>query len=244
MTPLRTDDVLHKAWLTRLLVAIADDQTLSQNLFFKGGTCAALLGFLDRFSIDLDFDFKKGADKLLLRKEFHRIFKELCLGVDQENLKVLDFLLKYPNEKGKRNTIKLSVNDLEIRANVYRGQFLAEIDRDFVCQTVETMFANKLVAMTDRFKKHGTIAGRDLYDIHHFFLQGFAYESGVIEERTHKSVKSYLIELCEFIKNKVTDQIINEDLNSLLPNERFQKIRKTLKSETLMMVQNEIGKRD
>ena len=41
------------------------------------------------------------------------------------------------------------------------------------CQTIETMFANKLVSVLDRFEKHHSIAGRDLYDIHQFFLQGF-----------------------------------------------------------------------
>lgn len=48
---------IHKAWLYRLLAAIYDNQTLSGLLYFKGGTCAAMLGWLDRFSIDLDFDF-------------------------------------------------------------------------------------------------------------------------------------------------------------------------------------------
>ena len=52
----RREDAIHKAWLLRLLTAICEQPTLSQNLGFKGGTCAAMRGFLNRFSIDLDFD--------------------------------------------------------------------------------------------------------------------------------------------------------------------------------------------
>ena len=50
-------DNIHKAWLYRVLEAIASDQYLSSVLYFKGGTCASMLGWLDRFSIDLDFDY-------------------------------------------------------------------------------------------------------------------------------------------------------------------------------------------
>ena len=70
-------DAIHKAWLYRLLSAIYDNKALAQYLYFKGGTCAAMLGWLDRFSIDLDFDCKaKGKDMLQLRKELESVFAE------------------------------------------------------------------------------------------------------------------------------------------------------------------------
>ena len=47
----------HKAWLYRILTRIYDDHTLAASLYFKGGTCAAMRGFLDRYSVDLDFDY-------------------------------------------------------------------------------------------------------------------------------------------------------------------------------------------
>ncbi len=50
-------DAIHKAWLYRLLSAICDNKFLVSQLRFKGGTCAAMQGFLDRFSVDLDFDY-------------------------------------------------------------------------------------------------------------------------------------------------------------------------------------------
>ena len=48
-------DALHKAWLYRLLEAIADNQKLVKVMYFKGGTCASMLGWLPRFSVGQDF---------------------------------------------------------------------------------------------------------------------------------------------------------------------------------------------
>ena len=46
------------------------------------------------------------------------------------------------------------------------------------------MMANKLVAVIDRYAHREAIAGRDLYDIHHFFMKGYRYNEDVICERT------------------------------------------------------------
>ena len=68
-------DAIHKAWLYRLLSAIYDNKILINSLYFKGGTCAAMLGFLDRFSIDLDFDYMGRKDKIkITRKELELVF--------------------------------------------------------------------------------------------------------------------------------------------------------------------------
>ncbi len=61
-------DAIHRAWLFRTLSAIYDDVFLTNVLYFKGGTSAAMRGLLDRFSVDLDFDFV-GDDKDLLKQE-------------------------------------------------------------------------------------------------------------------------------------------------------------------------------
>jgi len=39
-------EAIHKSWLYRLLSAIYDNQILADSLYFKGGTCAAMLGYL------------------------------------------------------------------------------------------------------------------------------------------------------------------------------------------------------
>ena len=46
--------------------------------------------------------------------------------------------------------------------------------------------------------------------------------------------------MVEFIEEKVTQTIINEDLNPLLSPERFRTIRKSLKIEVLAMLKSEM----
>jgi predicted nucleotidyltransferase component of viral defense system len=215
---------------------------LAHHLAFKGGTCASMLGYLDRFSVDLDFDILINADETILRDEFHQVFTHLGLQVTGEFEKALFFQLRYPNTPGKRNTrntLKISGSNLLVKANQYKVQYFPEVDRLMNSQTIETMFANKLVAVTDRFEMHKTIAGRDIYDVHHFFVQGYSYHSPVIYERTGLEPKNYFAKLIDFIKKYVNQTVINEDLNALLPNSQFQQIRKILIPETLSMLERE-----
>jgi len=239
MIDLRPEDILHKSHLNRLLIEIIDQPVLAQNLAFKGGTCASMLGFLDRFSVDLDFDVAPAVDLNQLRVEFRGIFAMLDLTVLKEFDKVLFYQIRYKAEPGKRNTIKVSANNIAIAANQYKVQYFPEIDRMMNSQTIETMFANKLVAVTDRYNLHQTIAGRDIYDIHYFLVHGYTYHGPVIQERTGLSPQDYLGRLIDFIKEHVTQTIINEDLNTLLPNKRFQQIRKILIPETLSLLARE-----
>lgn len=233
--------VVHKAWLYRLLSTIYDNQTLATMLYFKGGTCAAMLGFLDRFSIDLDFDFiGSSTDFKTAEKELELIFKKIGLEIKNKSKLTLQYFLKYPTSLGQRNTIKIDTTFPPPKANIYEPCQLRDIDRIAVCQTRETMFANKLVALIERWEKNNAIAGRDLYDIHHFFLQGFTYNKEVIAERRGQDVLPFLRQLIVFIKKNITETIINQDLNALLQPTKFQQIRKILKQETLMFLQDEV----
>lgn len=241
MTKTAQKRAFHKAQLYRLLIKLLDNPKIAPNIFFKGGSCSAMLGFLDRFSVDLDFDLKKGANKKELRKELHQIFKDLDLIIKDESKKALQFFLKYQAPPGQRNTIKLEILDNPFHSVDYKPQRLREIDRTAICQTIESIFANKLVALTDRYKKRGALAGRDIYDIHYFFSHGFSYKKEIIEERIGKSYLVYLKQLKKFIQNKVTQKVINQDLNFLLPYKKFNAIRETLKTETLMLLEDEIA---
>lgn len=233
-------NALHKAQLYRLLICLLDNKKIAPNIFFKEGTCAAMLGFLDRFSIDLDFDLKKGANKQELRKELHLIFKNLGLEIKDESKKALQFFLKYQAPQGQRNTMQLEILDNPFLSIDYKAQYLKEIGRTAICQTKESIFANKLVALTDRYKKRKTIAGRDVYDIHYFFSHGYDYKPEIIKERTGKTALLYMKELKAFIKNKMSQTIINQDINFLLSDKKFKILSKTLKIETLIMISDEI----
>jgi len=239
MLDLRPEDIIHKSHLHRLLMEIVDQPLMGQALAFKGGTCAAMLGFLDRFSVDLDFDVLKGADEAALRKVFHQVFDQLGFGVTLEFDRLLFFQVRYPSGPGKRNTLKVSASNVRIEANQYKVRYFPEIDRLMNCQTVETIFANKLVAVTDRYAQHKTLTGRDIYGIHHFFIQGYTYRGVIIQERTGLAPKVYFGKLIDFIKKHITQTTIDEDLNSLLPYKKFQQIRKILILETLSLLTGE-----
>lgn len=236
----KREDVFHKIQMYRLLTAILDADTLPKLVYFKGGSCAAMLGFLDRFSIDLDFDVVKHIPLQKFERELKEIFRDLDLEVDKKSSRTFFYVLKYQSKPRLRNSIKLSFIPLEFKSNVYKPLYLTEIDRYAVCQTIETMFSNKLVAVTDRYKKTKTIAGRDLYDIHHFSLKGYRYNENIIEERTGKKPKWYFKELINFIEEHITQKTIDEDLSFIIQADRFKKIRKLLKKETLIFLKDEI----
>ena len=236
----RPQDIIHKVHLLRVLTKIVDNPVLSQSIYFKGDTCASMQNILDRFSVDLDFDINPKSDEKILRVEFHKIFKELGLTIDNESKVALEFFLKYKNNLNFRNTLKIDALNYQVKSNLYAPIFLPEIGRTVNCQTKETIFANKLVTIKDRFNKHKSIACRDIYDIHHFFMIGLNYRSEIIIERTSLSPHKYFEYLIDFIDQKVTQQLIDQDLNTLLPLDSFNKIRKILKSETILFLQNNI----
>jgi len=238
-------DAIHKAWLYRVLEAVADDNYLASVLYFKGGTCASMLGWLDRFSVDLDFDFGgEEKDVSKARGALEDVFTKLGLEIKDKSKVGIQYFLKYKTTESERNILKIDVTFPLVKSSVYGPQRLSEIDRILTCQTKETMFAHKLVAVLDRFEKTGGIAGRDIYDIHHFFMNGFDYNAEVIAERTKMLVRDYLVKLTDFIEQKVTDKILSEDLNTLLPYDEFTKIRKVLKREVLTLLKDEITRRD
>ena len=234
-------DAKHKAWLYRILSAFFDDPYLAKMLAFKGGTCAAMLGFLDRFSVDLDFDFVgKEHDLAETRQHMEGIFQDLGLMIKDQSRRAPQYFLKYPAPSGERNTLKIDVTFPPTRANQYEIRRFTEIDRIIPCQTIETMFANKLVALIDRYKQRSAIAGRDVYDIHHFFENGYTYTAPVLSERTGLSVPDFFKELIAFIERAVTDEILQQDLSVLLPYATFRVIRKTLRQETLLFLRDEV----
>ncbi|MFA4817721.1 MAG: nucleotidyl transferase AbiEii/AbiGii toxin family protein [Parcubacteria group bacterium] len=236
-------DAIHKAWLYRLLAEIYDDAKLAGALYFKGGTCAAMLGYLDRFSVDLDFDFMGDSTNITeIQKKLESVFASLGLEIKDRSRNVPQYFLKYPVKTDERNTLKLDVTFPPPEANEYEPKEFIDIDRIINCQTIETMFANKLVALIDRYEKNESIAGRDLYDIHHFFLNSYRYNTAVIEERRKKPVLAFFQELLNFVEKNITETIINQDLNVLLAPDKFQKIRKILKRETLMFLRDEIAR--
>lgn len=177
-------EIKHKNQLYILLKEILRDPLLSQTLMFKGGTYASLRGVLDRFSIDLDFDLPDKSKKEEIRKRCYEIFKKLDFEIKDESRRHLQFFLKYKAPEGERNTLKLEINDDVSKYNEYEKVLLEQVNMYCNGHTLDTMFANKLIACKARYDKNGKIAGRDFYDIYKFFLQGLSINKKVIEERS------------------------------------------------------------
>jgi hypothetical protein len=236
----KPNDAIHKAWLYSVLTEIVDNSFLASVLRFKGGTCAAMLGLLERFSVDLDFDLIDSSQASAVQKELEKIFKKLGLSIKDQSQKAPQYFLRYPAQNRERNTLKLDVSFPAVQANDYEAYRLKDIDRIFYCQTPETMFANKLVALKDRYEKTGSIAGRDLFDLHSFFMGGLEFKPEVIAERRQSDPLSYLKELKHFIETNVTQSSIDQDLNTLLPAEEFKRIRGILKPQLLVFLDQAI----
>lgn len=238
----RREDAVHKAWLLRLLTAICEHSILSQNLGFKGGTCAAMRGFLERFSVDLDFDLLANKQEIIsIREALESIFIDLDLTIKDKSTKVPQYFVKYPStENQQRNTIKIDILFPPPKTNKYEMVRLLEIDRVVKCQTLETMVANKLVALIERHERTGKIAGRDVFDVHHFLLQGYPYSKEIILELRKVSIPHFFSQLIGFVDKHINNTIIDQDLNYLLPDKEFKSIRKILKSETLMLLKDEL----
>jgi len=290
-------DAKHKAWLYRVLRGLYDDTFLADRLYFKGGTCAAMRNFLDRFSIDLDFDYVGQRDDFKeVQKKMEIVFNKLGLKSERDcfqspdsrhfsqispatcfvsplmrhiegtsstasrlkfeknhqkrelktvpkdqSQKIPQYFLRYPAEKNQRNTLKIDVSFPPPKANKYEAARLEEIDRIIYCQTAETMFANKLVALIERYERTKSIAGRDLYDIHYFFINNYDYDPEIIMERRQQKDVEFLKNLQKFIEKKVTQKIIDQDINTLVTPDKFKKIRKILKPEVLMFINDEIN---
>jgi len=233
-------DAKHKNQLLRLLKQVLSNPVLSNNLYFKGGTFAALVGVLDRFSVDLDFDLLDIRKKTFMRKECYKVFKKLDLKVKDESRNHLQFFLKYKAKENERNTLKLEINDEINFKNQYEKQYLSEINMYCQAQTFSTMFANKLIASKNRFDKSGKVAGRDFYDIHKFFLEGLTVNEQVIHEKTGLSYKDFLLKLIDFITQTVTEKDLLQDLNPLLPSEKMGFVKNQLKPELLILLKDEV----
>lgn len=241
ITP-KPSDAKHKVQLLRLLIALIDDAYISRWVHFKGGTCAAMLGYLDRFSVDLDFDIEKGANLKKMQNKISKCCTSVGLTIKSKSINTLFYILKYDAPQGEKNTLKLSFMSEETEGNTYEKKYIGEIDRFVSCQTIETMFANKLVALTHRYKKNKSIAVRDIYDIHHFFEMGYRYDPHIITLRTGKNTAKYLKDVIVFITKMVTDLAISEDLSFLLEHTHFMHIRKTIKQETIGLIKDEINR--
>ncbi|MDP3982784.1 MAG: hypothetical protein Q8Q65_01770, partial [bacterium] len=146
----------------------------------------------------------------------------------------------YSSKPNQRNTIQFDAISKPYKTDQHEHKLLSDIDRYMLCQNMPTMFSHKLVAVTDRYNKHKMVAGRDIYDIYYFFINGNKYNPAIIEERTNLQPKAYLTNLHDFISKHISDVDLSNDLNTLLPYKTFNSLRNSLKSLVLDLLTQEI----
>lgn len=235
-------DIRHKNQIFLLLREILKDPFLSQHLMFKGGTYASLRGVLDRFSVDLDFDLPNKEEKEKIRDICYNKFDKLKLSIKDESKNYLQFFLRYDAPDGERNTLKLEINDNVSKYNTYEKVLLEQVNMYCNGHTLDTMFANKLVACKDRFDNNGKIAGRDFYDIYKFFLEGLDINKEVIEDRMGMDYVEYLKSLIPFINLHLTEKVINQDLNPLMRQEDIDIVLPHIKNTIVIFLEDEIAR--
>jgi predicted nucleotidyltransferase component of viral defense system len=232
----KTSDAAHKVQMYRLLTAILNDNWLSQQLIFKGGTCAALRGWLDRFSVDLNFDLKDTKNLAQARSTIVAIINQLDFEIKDYSRKHLQFFLKYIAPPMMRNTLKLEINDQVSPFNQSELANLAEINRLALTQTQSTMVANKMVACLGRLINTGSVAGRDFYDLHYFLTNGYEINRSIVEERTSQQYTDYITSLIHFIEHELTEEKLYQDINPLIPGKHLKSMVQHLREELLWLL--------
>jgi hypothetical protein len=201
---------------------------VASRLAFKWGTLCYFAYWLDRFSTDIDLDLIKNVDEKLLVEKVSRILQKYWKVKDfAQKEHTIFWLLSY--EKWKDN-IKVEINKRIWKSNKYQIINLFWID--ILSQTKDTIFANKLVALTDRKK----LANRDIYDIWFFLKNNWPLNEELIKERTWKTVNEYLDSVTEFLNNLGKNYKILDWLGMVLDDKQKSFVKNKLLEETIWLL--------
>lgn len=205
---------IHRQKMYNILIDIFSSN-LWKYLAFKWWTACYFFHKLDRFSTDLDFDLILNYEKNIkgeliwkIKRRSPGVQGELSWknkkgypGIDDE---IINILKKYWDVKKSNYNIKLSYSahdmniKIDINRNIWKNNKYEIINfywTDIKTQDKSTIFANKLVALIERF------ANRDIYDVYFFIKNNFDINEEVILERTGKTKKELFIEIVKKLKN-------------------------------------------
>ncbi len=194
-------------------------------LWFKWGTLLYFLHNLDRFSTDLDFDLLSPTNEEKLLSDLAIIAQKYGKIKDMYNKENTLFLL-VDYETNEMN-IKIEINK-RTRKNdhfSYRNIFGYQA----LCMDIDCLFANKLVALTQRNR----LASRDLYDIYFFLKNGFPINEWIITERTKLSLSEYLAKVALFIQKNFNKDNVLAGLWELINEKQKFFVKEKLINEVL-----------
>lgn len=218
----------HKLIMTQILKDIYSDVSLSSLLGFKGGTAAYLFYALPRFSVDLDFDLLENSEKNrnLVFERIHTILLKYGeIKDEQKKFFTVFFSLSY--EAGEHQ-VKIEINIRETGAHYEMKSYFGI---PMLVATKESMFAGKLVAMTQRKE----FASRDLYDVHFFLTQRWNINMNVLSSYQVKSLKEYL-EICIAFVENIPDNTLLAGLGELIDEKEKVFVKNKLKNDTIFLL--------
>ncbi|MFH1551426.1 MAG: nucleotidyl transferase AbiEii/AbiGii toxin family protein [bacterium] len=184
------DKNIHKNILLQILKDIYSDTSLGPLLGFKGGTAAFLFYNLGRFSVDLDFDLADRAKEDYVFKKLENILKNY--GEIKEKYNKRNTLLLILSYSKEASNIKIEINKRNFGSKYELKNYLGI---PMLVMKKEDMFANKLVAATER----GKTANRDIFDIWFFLKNNWQINKEIVEKRTKMRFKNYLQKIIGFI---------------------------------------------
>jgi predicted nucleotidyltransferase component of viral defense system len=203
--------------------------SISYNLGFKGGTMLYFFYGLDRFSVDLDFDLLEEEKSGEIYSEIKDILQKYGTIKDEMDKNfTMYFLLDYgKNEKN----IKIEISKRSSKTEEY--QWKNFYGTDVLTMKIEDMFANKLVASTQR----GGVANRDFYDIFFLLKEGFSFNREIIQKKAGKEATLYLEDLMNFLKKYKPFRGMTDGLGELLTKEKKLWVKQNLKEELVGQLQ-------
>lgn len=192
----------HKIFLSKVLLEIYKDKTLSRILWFKWWTCAMFFYWLPRFSVDLDFDIlTEDYSTDYIMKRLENILSKYWKITDLHN-KHNTILWEF-SYKSWEKKVKIEISKRKTISNYISTNFLWE---NIFIINKKDLFTNKLVALLHR----NWIANRDIFDIWYFLSLWTNINDDLIYNLTWKNTKEYL--------NKIKDFINSYDFNKILYN--------------------------
>jgi len=217
--------------MKKLLNAIFTNE-IGKLLTFKWGTLAYLKHDLDRFSTDIDLDILDVTQEEKIIKQMREILVRYG-DIKNETLgKTLHrWIFRYNQEE---MNIKVELNKRVWKNNAYEIHNIA--DTSILCMTKDCIFANKLVALSERFYS------RDLYDVYFFFRDKFPINEALIQERTGLSTKVLLQKLVKELPTKFTENSILTGLGEVLDDKQKVWVKKHLLIETIKEIKKSLDK--
>lgn len=216
----------HKNIMLQILKEIFSDTSIAPFLGFKGGTAALMFYGLNRHSVDIDLD-------LLDETKEQEVFEKIQ--------KIAGHYGKITESRIKRfNLVTVISYDLKaqnLKVEVNRRKFGSKFEMNtllgisMLVMVREDMFANKLMAMSERMGK----TSRDIYDVYFFAKNNWPINKKLVEERAGMPFKNLLVKCIELLDNMDNRHIL-DGLGELLTDPQKDWARAKLKSEALFLL--------